>query len=219
MFVLEAEKRDIKTKPAGLRREGKVPAVFYGRKEKSTPIAFSEVDFKKVWDEAGESSIIDLVYGGKKLNVLIHDVDVHPVTGKVIHADLYAVEADKPVEVSVELVFEGDAPAVKIEGASIVKVLHALEVSGLPKDLPQKLTVSLTGLETPESQIFAKDISLPSGITLMMNPDDVVAAISMAKVEEEVPVAFDASQIEVEKKGKEEEAEGESALPEAAPSK
>lgn len=210
MLKLAAEKRDLKTKAKSVRETGKIPAVFYGRKTESTPISVSYGDFLKIWKEAGESGIVNLSYGGKDLSVLIYDVAFDPVKDTPVHIDFYVVEADRAVEVPVEIEFEGVAPIQKIEGASVVKVLHEIEISGLPKDLPQKLSIDLSALKTIEDQIFAKDIILPAGITLITNPEEVVAAVSVAKAEEETPAeAFDPTKIEVEKKGKVEEEGGE----------
>jgi len=210
MLTLKALKRDTKIKPKMLRKEGKLPAVFYGRKEVSTPISVSQSDFIKVLREAGESSVVALLYPEKELNVLIHDVAYDPVRDEPIHVDFYVVEADKPVEVGVALEFIGVAPAEKELGGTVVKVLHELQIEGLPKDLPQNLEVDVSSLETLESQITAKDISLPQGITLITSPDEVVAAVSVAKEEEEEKPEeeFDASQVEVEAKGKKEEEGG-----------
>ncbi|MDP3726006.1 MAG: 50S ribosomal protein L25 [bacterium] len=220
MQKLIAEKRDLKTKAQNIRLTGKIPAIFYGRKTESTPISVPHGDFIKVWKEAGESAIINLSYGGKDLNVLIYDVALDPVRDFPIHADFYVVEADRPVEVSVQIEFTGEAPVQKEEGVSVVKALHEVEIKGLPKDLPQSLTVDLSALVTIESQIFDKNISLPTGITLVTDPDEVVAAVSVAKVEEEVPVAeFDPTKIEVEKKGKEEVEGEEGATGETLPPK
>ena len=219
MISLTAEKRDLKTRAKNVRITGKIPAVFYGRKTESTPITVPLNDFLKVWKEAGESGIVNLSCDGKDLNVLIYDVALDPVRDVPIHADFYVVEADRPVEVSVPIEFTGEAPVQKEEGVSVVKVLHELKIKGLPKDLPQILTVDLFALKTIEDQIFARDIKLPAGITLVMSPEEVVAAVSVAKIEEEaLPEEFDASKIEVEKKGKlpEEGEAAEGAAPEAA---
>ena len=202
---LRAEKRDMKTKARVLRKQDKLPAVFYGRKEKSTPITLSHDDFIKVWREAGESGVITLTYPGKELNVLIHDVALDPVEGDPLHADFYVVEADRPVEVKVLLEFEGVAPAVKELGGTLVKVLHEVLVRGLSKDLPQTIEVPISSLKTLESRLLAKNLALPPAVELLTNPNEVVAAIAQAKEEEEVVEEFDVSQVEVEKKGKEEE--------------
>ena len=179
MPKLIAEKRDTNTKATVLRREGKLPAVFYGRKAKTTPISLEQGEFIKTWKDAGESTIIDLSYDGKEVNVLIHDVAIDPVKETPLHVDFYVVEADRPVEVHIPIEFDGDAPALKEEGASVVKVLYEIEIKGLPKELPQQVSVDLSSLKTVDDQIIAKDIKLPDGIELITNPDDVIASISV----------------------------------------
>ena len=192
-----------------LRKGGQVPAVFYGKKEKATSIAVPQKDFLKVWKEAGESSIISLKgAGADEKQVLIHDVSQDPVTGLPIHVDFYAIEKDKKLEVSVPIEFTGVSGAVKDLGGILVKVLHELEIESLPKDLPHNVTVDIGSLATLDSQILAKDIALPTGVTLITGPEEVVAAITEAKEEEEESKPIDLESIEVEKKGKE-AAEGE----------
>ncbi len=216
MLLLAIEKRDGKQNAVEVRRKGLVPAVFYGRKERSTPISVRRGDFIKVWKSAGESSIITLKDGDDEKQVLIQDVSRDPVTGVPIHADFYVVEKDKKLKVKVPIEFVGMAPAVKDLGGILVKVLHEVEIESLPKDLPSRITVDIGALVDLKSQILAKDIVLPTGVALIAHADEVVAAITEAKVEEEKPPeAIDLSAIEVEKKGKEAK-EGEEAVAEGA---
>jgi len=143
---------------------------------------------------------------GKGHDVLIHEVQYHPIKGQPIHVDFYVVQKDKKIEVDVPLVFEGVAPAVKELGGNLVKVMHELPIEVLPKDLPHDIKVDVSGLATFESQILVKDIKLPSGVTVLAELEEVVVSISKAGEEvvvEEAPI--DLSQIEVEKKGKQEE--------------
>ncbi len=208
MLTLTAEKRDILGKNLKKNRKADaLPAVFYGRKEKSTPIFVPYQDFLKVWKQAGESSVIALNYPDKELNALISDVSYDPVRGEPIHVDFYVVEADRVVEVSVSLDFIGTAPAVKEFGGTLLKVLHEVPISGLPKDLPNEIAVDVASLMTLESRILVKDLPIPTGIKILLNPNEVVALVSVATPEEEVPEepVFDAAAIEVEKKGKKEE--------------
>jgi len=216
MFTLAVEKRDTDTDARKLRAEGKIPAVFYGAKSKSTPIAVAQVDFKKVWKEAGESSIVTLNDGGKDIDVLIHDVAVDPVTDEPIHSDFYVIDKDKKVTVGVPLVFSGESPAVKNLGGTLVKVLYELEVEGLPKDLPHDIIVDISILAELDSHVSVKDLSLPEGVVATESPDEIVASIAQQKEEEEeVAPEMDLDSIEVEKKGKKEE-EGEEAAPQEA---
>ncbi|HEY4510300.1 MAG TPA: 50S ribosomal protein L25 [Candidatus Paceibacterota bacterium] len=212
MLTLKAEKRDKKLKPSTLRKEGKLPAVFYGGKERSTPIAISQGDFLKVWKEAGESTIISLQEEGKDRAALIYDVQIDPVKGVPEHVDFYIVEADKEVEVDIPLEFIGVTSVVKDLGGTLVKVLHEIKVASLPKDLPHAIEVDISLIKTLEDQITVKDLKIPATIRLLADPDEVVALITVAKAEEEMTAEeFDVSKIEVEKKGKEEEVPEESA--------
>lgn len=205
---LEAQKRDIKIKAKDIREEKMLPSVYYGAKEKSTPISVSTALFKKILKEAGRSTVITLVEDGKEKDVLIQEVALDPVSDEPIHVDFLVIDKDKKVVVRVPLVFEGESPAVKSLGGSLVKVMHEVEVEGLPKDLPSEFVVDLTKLETLESTVALKDLTMPAGIVPTESLDEVVASIAVQK-EEVVPEA-DLSSIEVEKKGKTEEgAEGE----------
>ena len=220
MFKLKVEKRDLKENVATLRKSGFLPAVFYGPKDPSTPIKVSLVDFKKAWKTAGESTVVSLEGNGIDADVLIHQVDLDPVTDIAIHADFYAIEKGKKLSVDVPLVFIGVAPAVKDLGAVLVKVAHEIEIEALPKDLPHSLEVDISTLLTFDSVINAGEIKLPAGVTLMVKPEEVIASVYEPK-EEVVEAPVDLTAIEVEKKGKEvkEGEEGAEAAPAAAPAK
>lgn len=206
MLTLKAETRDIHIKPEAVRKAGKIPAVFYGKKEASTPISIGKVDFLKVWQEAGESSVVTLETPEGVKESLIQDVDLDPITGNPRHADFYVFEKGHKVEVELPLEFIGVSPAVKDLGGILVKVVHELEVIAMPKDLPHHIEVNISSLSNFEDQILAKDLVLPTGVELKENPEEVVALVSAPREEKEEEVApVDLSQIEVEKKGKEEE--------------
>ena len=206
MLTLKAEKRDKNTNPNSVREAGKIPAVFYGKKEESTPIAIGKTEFKKIWDEAGESTVVTLLTPDGEKESLIHDIDFDPITGEPRHADFYVFEKGHKVSVALELEFVGTSPALKDLGGSLVKVLHEVQVEAMPKDLPSSIEVDISSLQNFEDQILAKDIKLPQGVTLDENPEEVVALVSAPREEkEEEPVEIDLSSIEVEKKGKEDE--------------
>jgi large subunit ribosomal protein L25 len=202
MFKLKVEKRDLKESLELLRKSSKIPAVFYGPKDPSTPIKLTLADFKKAWKTAGESTVISLEGHGVDAEVLIQDVDLDPVTDVPIHVDFYAIEKGKKLSVDVPLEFIGVAPAVKDLGAVLVKVLHAIKIEAMPRDLPHKLEVDISSLMAFDSVLTAKDIKLPEGVTLKVKPEEVIASVYEPK-EEVVEVApVDLSAIEVEKKGK-----------------
>ncbi|MEI8123962.1 MAG: 50S ribosomal protein L25 [bacterium] len=220
MLTLKVEKRDPKASLSTIRKAGKMPAVFYGKKEASTPIMLSYAIFEKTLKEAGESTILHLEGDGIDVDVLIHEVDLNPVTDKPRHADFYAIEKGKKLEIKIPLEFIGVAPAVKDLGGILVKVMHEIEISALPKDLPQKLEVDISSLVAFDSVLTAKDIKLPEGVELKVKLEDIIASIYEPKEEVAEVVPVDLSSIEVAKKGKEaKEGEAPAEGAESAPKK
>ena len=212
MLKLNVENREKSQKINGLRKAGKMPAVFYGKKDKSTPITITKSEFRKVWKEAGESSVIELVGTGIDAQALIYDVDLDPVTDVPRHADFYVFEKGKKITVNVPLEFSGVAPAVKDLGGTLVKVMHELEIEAMPKDLPHSINVDISSLLNFDSQITAKDIKIPEGVTLLTKSDEVVVSVYETKEEVEEVAPVDLASIEVQKKGKEaKEGKGEEA--------
>lgn len=210
MFTLEIKKRNPSDGSDALRESGMIPAVFYGKKAESTPITISNAEFSKVYKKAGESSIVHLKGEGMDVQAIIHDLDLHPVTNRVRHVDFYVFESDKNIKVDVALEFVGVSPAVKDFGAVLVKVIHSLEIEALPKDLPQHLDVDISSLTSFDSVITAKDIKLPAGVSLAVEPTEIIASVYEPKEEVEEAAPVDLSSIEVAKKGKEaKEGEGE----------
>lgn len=203
MITLNVEKRDMKVKPKALRQKGLIPAVFYGPKEETTPVTVSLIEFKKVWKKAGESSVIILKEGKNEHEVLIHDLDIHPLSSEPRHVDFYVIEKGKKVRVSVPIIFEGIAPAVKDKGGILVKVQRELEIEAAPRDLPHDIKVDISSLIEVTDVIKAGDLKLSAGVELKVSADDVIASIAVAKEEVEEVVAVDLSTIEVEAKGKE----------------
>jgi len=205
VITLTAEKRNVFGKKlAKERTAGKLPVVVYGPKDSSESYFVETAVFKKVYRQAGESSVITFDAAGTKKDVLIHEVTFQPSTGEPVHVDFYAIEKGKKINVNVPLRFEGEAPAIKLEGI-VVKVLHEVEIEAMPANLPHELVVDLTKLETLESQITVSDLPVPMGVEVLTSGEEVIASITVDKEEEEAPVVMDISQIEVEKKGKKEE--------------
>ncbi len=209
MNTLTATKRSKTDKLAVIRSKGMVPAVVYGAQVENTIVSVLSTDFIKVLKVAGETSTIVLNITGedtkvKKVDVLIHDVQVDPVKGFPVHVDFLAIDMNKPVEVTIPLEFIGLAKAEKDGLGTLVKVLHEVDIKALPKDLPHNIEVDVTSIATLEDVIHVKNIKLPNGVTLITEGEEVVALVAAAKEEkEEAPV--DLSAIEVEKRGKKEE--------------
>jgi large subunit ribosomal protein L25 len=208
MLRLMLQKRDlIGKRTKKLREEGIMPAVLYGKNEKSVPVLLLQKEFEKVWKEVGESSVITLQGIGDDKEALIHGIDCDPVNGKPRHADFYIIEKGQKIRVTVPIEFIGTAPAVKELGGTLVKVLHELDIEVESASLPHSIEADISVLRNFESQLLVKDIVVPKEVAILTSPDEVVALVSEAQ-EEEVPdtgTADAISSIEVEKKGKQEE--------------
>ena len=223
MNKLTATMRSKADKLASIRSNGMIPAVVYGARVENTMVSVSSIDFEKILKVAGESSTIvlelkndkeEVLPAGKtesvkKIDVLIHEVQVDPIKGFPIHIDFLAIDMNKPVEVTIPIEFTGVAPAEKDGLGVLVKVMHEVEIEALPKDLPHNFSVDLSTLIALDDQIHVKSITLPKGVKMITDGEEVVALISAIKEEKEEAAPIDLSAIEVEKKGKKEEATNE----------
>ena len=201
-FSLPVEIRTVRGKKlTKLRSEGKLPAIMYGPKEEATLLTIDKIAFEKLLKQAGESSVVVLSGLDTPKEVLIHDVSFDALRGGIVHVDLYAVEAGKEITVHVPLEFIGEAPAVKL-GGTLTKVLHEIEVTCMPANLPQHIDVDVSVLDDFEKQIHVKDLAIPKGVTLETDVEGVVALVQAVEEEAEVEAPVDMSAIEVVKKGK-----------------
>ena len=174
MLSLNIQKRDMKVGAEKIRKGGQIPAIFYGPKETSTPIVIDTIAFKKVWKQAGESSVIILKdAAGNEHESLIHDIDIHPLSGEPRHADFYVIEKGKKVEVALPLIFEGIAPAVKDFGGILVKVRRDIDIEAAPRDLPQNIKVDVSKLTELTSVILAKDLPVPAGVEIKIGGESL----------------------------------------------
>ncbi|MBI3627282.1 MAG: 50S ribosomal protein L25 [Candidatus Sungbacteria bacterium] len=187
MITLEAEPRRLTGKAVKqLRKQDLLPAVLYGAKTASEPIMVPLKSFKKVLAEAGESTLIALLMKGKEVNVLIHDVLRDPLTEAPLHADFLAVQMDKEVRTNVPLEFMGEAPAIRVEQGVLVKVMHDIEISALPVDLPSHIKVNLAVLLHIHDRLVVENLNIPQGVKVITPGDEVVVLIEAPRSEEEL---------------------------------
>lgn len=190
--------------------------VVYGPKQEPISLAVDTMTFEKTLRDAGESTIITLKGLGEDIEVLIHDVAFNPEKGGVEHVDFYAIERGKELTTNVGLEFIGEAPVEKT-GATVNKVLHDVEVTCRPSDLPAHIDVDISVLTDEDSEIRIEDLKVPEGVKIENDAHDVVVNVSAAREEEpeETAEAVDMDAIEVEGKGKEEGAAEETPAEEA----
>ena len=182
MLTLDVQPRTASDKPEALRKRGVVPAVFYGPKEGATPISIDARKLEQVWKQAGETTIIALEGVGEKKDTLIHDVQFHPVTGRLLHADFYVLEKGKKIQIKVPLEWTGQAPAEKA-GHIVVKALHEIEIEVTPQELPHNLPVDIGVLANVGDHITASQIPLPPSASLITDEGEIVASITEFKEE------------------------------------
>lgn len=186
MTSIKAERREaVGKKVIKLRALGKIPAIMYGAGESGLLLEISGHDFKKVFKQAGESSLIELEIGPVRKNVLIHNVTFDPIKDTPTHVDFLQVRMDKIIKAKVELVFEGDSPALKL-GGILVKVHHELEIEALPADLPHQIKVDLSKLKNLEDKFTVADLSLPKGVRTHAGAEEVLALIESPRSEAEL---------------------------------
>jgi len=196
-----------------IRRARRVPAVVYGHGVESRPLEIEAGVFSKLYKQAGSTSLVDLVVDDEKpVKVLIHDVQRHPTSQEIMHADLYQVRMTEKIEAEIELQFVGESPAVKESGGVFVRALDKLKVSCLPGDLVPSIAIDISTLKTFEDRIYLKDVKLPPGLTPLIGGDEVVASVMQPRSEAELEalsgeVKEDVATVEVEKKGKTDEEE------------
>ena len=176
-----------------LHREGKLAAVVYGHNTAATPLVLDRLEFQKIFTKSGRTHLLDLVVDGNRTEkVLIREIQTHPRRLGPIHVDFYQVSLEEKITVDVPVHLVGESAAVKRGDADILQPIHAVRVECLPTDIPEAFDVDLTPLEEIESELRISDLSVPKGVTVLVDADELVVKIvhkRELKVEEEAPVA------------------------------
>ena len=196
-FELSAETRADQGKGASrrLRHAGKVPAILYGGKGTPANLSLSHQKLLLVIDkEQFYSTIISVDVEGKKQPAIVKDVQMHPAKNAVVHVDLQRVLEDQPIRLHLPIHFLNAAtsPGVKVQGGIVSHLRNDIEISCLPKDLPEAIEVDMGAMSLNDS-VKLSDLKLPPGVTipeLAHGHDAPVVTIHAPRVEvEETPVA------------------------------
>lgn len=186
-ITLKAKIREITGKKVSeLRKEDLIPAVMYGNKIEAQNLAVNYLDFERVYAKAGESSLVELDMEGKKVNVLVHEVQTQPLSGKFSHVDFFQVNMKEEVETEIPLEFIGESKAVKELGGMLIKVMDVLPIKCLPADLPEKYEVDIAKLETFEDVIAVKDLKVSDKVEVMLDAETIIASVQEPRSEEEL---------------------------------
>lgn len=186
-ITLTSEKREQKKHEAEkLRKQGFVPAVVYGHGIEPVLIKLPVIPFTKIYEKAGQSSIITLKFGDDERNVIIQDVQYHPVTGQFQHVDFHQIRMDEKITAEIEVILEGAAPAVKEQGGILVNNIDKIEIECLPGDLIHDIKVSIGGLKNLKDAIHVKDVVFPDGIEVKTPLEEVLVFIDAPRSEAEL---------------------------------
>jgi large subunit ribosomal protein L25 len=196
-----------------LRREGLAPANIFGSKIKSAGIQVDAKQFLKLYDQVGDTGLIDLQVKGEKQArpTLVHLLQTHPVTGQLLHVDFRQVDLTQKITAHVPVELVGESPAVEQKGGILVHSLDEVEVEALPADFPDKFEIDISSLLEIGDSLHVSDLKVDAAkVVIQTPPDTVVASVEAPKEEEEEQPEVKPEDVEAtEEKGKAEPDSGE----------
>jgi large subunit ribosomal protein L25 len=194
--VLKASKRDVIGKQVGaLRRAGKLPAVLYGHRIESTPIMLDAHETSLMLSKLTSSSLVTVDLDGTEYPSLVRQKQRDPLKNRLLHLDFQVISLTEKIRTKIGIELAGKSPAVKDFNAVIVTGLTELEVECMPRDLPERILVDISGLAEIGAAIHVRDIVLSDKVEILEDQDEVIAvaaATKVAPVVEEVPVEVEA---------------------------
>jgi large subunit ribosomal protein L25 len=183
--VIEATRRDVVGKQVkALRREGKLPAVIYGRRTEPININLDAHSASLVLGRLTPSSLVTIKVDGTEYPTLVREKQRDYIKTRLLHIDFLAVSLDEKIRTSVSVVFRGVSAAVKDHNAVLVKNLEELEVECLPTDLPESIVVDIYVLKRPGEGIRVHEVNVSENVHILNDPDTMVAVATFARVEE-----------------------------------
>jgi large subunit ribosomal protein L25 len=207
-IVLKAERRNVIGKQVkALRRQGRLPAVLYGRNFEPIPVTLDSRETGRIMPTITSSHLIVVALDGERHAALVREKQRHPVLGTLTHVDFLVVSMTEKLRANVVLELVGDAPAVKEFDGIVVPGLESVEVESLPADLPERIQVDLSVLGNIGDVIHVRDLNVSSKVEVLTDPDEMVVIVTAPAVEvaEEAEEAAGEAEPEVIERGKKEE--------------
>lgn len=182
---LDVQTRDLKSPITDLRRNNIIPAVFYGKGEKTMHLQMDYQTFRRLYIKSG-SQLIDLVIDEKtNKKALVQDLQFDPLTGRIKHVDFLRVSLKETVTTDVSVEIVGTAPAVKDLGGILNVVKDEISIKCFPADIPKNIEVDISGLEELNSSILVSGLTVPKEVEVLDVPEDVVVIVNPPRIEEE----------------------------------
>ena len=177
-----------------LRAGGVVPGVLFGKTTGSISVQLDAKALEHLYRQAGRTSVVKVsVDGGRPTSAIIKGIQRNPLTGKALHVDLFAVDLTHEIQAEIPLSFIGTSSAVEMDAAILLTSLDHLKVRALPGDLPHEIDVDLSALTDMDATIHVRDLVVDAKVTVLNDPDDLVAKVTPPREEEEVaPVVVEA---------------------------
>ena len=211
-IVLSASARNrIGKKVKFLRREGKLPAILYGKSmDNPIPVTMDNAETSKIMRQISSSTLVTIDVDGEEHMTLVRDFQVDPIYGTLQHVDFLVVSMSEKVSTMITVQVEGVAPIIEAEGGLLVTGMEQIEIQALPQDLPGHLSIDVSGLVAFGDTLYVRDVHLPSGVELLTDPDELLIVATAPQDEViEVEVDEDAELLEGEELPEGEEVEGE----------
>ncbi len=173
-----------------LRREGIVPGVVFGKGSPSVPVQVDAKAFDTLYRAAGRTSIVKITVDGKGTakSAIIKEIQRHPVSGRAVHVDFFLVNLTQEMQADVPLNFVGTAAAIEMENGTLMTPLSHLKVKALPAEMPHEIQVDISPLIDMETAIHVRDVPVDEKITILNEPDELLARVLPPRVEEEPEV-------------------------------
>jgi large subunit ribosomal protein L25 len=188
-IIVKATRRDVIGKKVKvLRREGKLPAIIYGKDQEPVPILLEHKEATRILRDVSRASVLTIDVEGEEYTALVRDRQREVISAEYIHVDFLAISMTETVRTQVNIFIEGESPAVKEFDAIVMTGADNIEVEALPTDLPDSITVDVSILTNIGDTILVRDLVLPNGVECLSEPDEmlVVIASQIAEEEEEV---------------------------------
>jgi large subunit ribosomal protein L25 len=188
-ITIQAEKRESFGKNANrrLRKQGRIPAILYGESAACVPLVLDKKDVVRILKtDTRENTLFKVGFGDEMRDAMIKELQIDPVSDELIHADLIQIAMDKIIRVTVPIVPKGEAVGVKTEGGFVDFVTREVEVDCLPKDIPDRIEIDISGLHLHQS-VKVESVTPPEGVRFVNDPGTVLVLISLPHKEEEFP--------------------------------